>query len=83
MKFYAAQTTGPIKLELVVHDEESEPVIREFPAGTEVSATPATGDVWHLNAHPDPANEWETWQGYTPKSKLVIGEVIATINEGK
>lgn len=80
MKFYAAETTGPVRLELVVHDN-SEPVYREFPAGTKVSAVPSTGDVWHLNAHPNPDDEWEVWEGYTPKSHLAVGEVIATANE--
>lgn len=82
MKFYTAETTAPVTLELVVHDS-SEPVTREFPAGTTVSAVPLGGADWHLNAHPNPDDEWETWSGYTSKSNLEIGEIIAIINEGK
>jgi hypothetical protein len=84
MKFYAAETCGPITLELVNHDTTAEPVTREFPAGTVVSATRGDimADTWHLNVRPNPADEWECWSGYTQGSNLVIGDVIATVNEG-
>jgi hypothetical protein len=39
-------------------------------------------DTWHLNVRPNPADEWECWSGYTQGSNLVIGDVIATVNEG-
>jgi len=74
MKFYAATTKAPLLL-IGVFIEHN----RTFPAGTEVSATEAGANRWHLNAKHD----GETYDGYANSAALEIGEVIATCNEGK
>lgn len=51
---------------------------RSFPAGTEVSATEAGPERWHLNAD----HNGEAYDGYAPSAALEVGEVIATCNEG-